>query len=127
MQEQQHLTASNAARGEVHCPTLRFIDVISGKWAIPVLYRLIVAERPLRFRELQRALAPVTQKELTRQLKIFEHYGLVTRQVFAEVPPRVEYRITPLGSSVSEPICALTRWMKQHGDQLQKNSARRAG
>lgn len=71
-----------------------------GKWAIPILYRLMVIDGPIRFSELQRAVAPIAQKELTRQLRQFEQCGLVTRQVFPEVPPRVEYQITPLGKTL---------------------------
>ncbi|VEC01409.1 Uncharacterized HTH-type transcriptional regulator yybR [Cedecea lapagei] len=80
-----------------NCPMVSFVNLISGKWAIPILYRLIVIDEAVRFSELQRAVYPITQKELTRQLRQFEARGLVVRQVFAEVPPRVEYQITTLG------------------------------
>lgn len=74
------------------CPMVDFVNLVSGKWAIPILYRLIMIDGPVRFSELQRAVAPIAQKELTRQLRLFEQRGLVTRQVFPEVPLRVEYR-----------------------------------
>ena len=78
------------------CPMVSFVNLVSGKWAIPILYRLIVIGAPVRFSELQRAVAPITQKELTRQLRLFERRGLVQRRIYAEVPPRVEYQITAL-------------------------------
>ena len=71
------------------CPMTRFVNLISGKWAIPILYRLIVFNAPVRFGDLLRAAAPITQKELTKQLRLFEQRGLVTRTVYPEIPPRV--------------------------------------
>ena len=54
------------------CPMTQFVNLISGKWAIPILYRLIVINTPVRFGDLLRAAAPITQKELTKQLRLFE-------------------------------------------------------
>jgi DNA-binding HxlR family transcriptional regulator len=101
------------------CPMVRFVDLVSGKWAIPILYRLILIDKPVRFSELQRAVAPITQKELTRQLRAFEQRGLVRRQVFAEVPPRVEYQATALGKTLREPLAGLAHWMQAHATELQ--------
>jgi DNA-binding HxlR family transcriptional regulator len=82
-------------KSEVHaCPMTQFVNLISGKWAIPILYRLIVLNTPVRFGDLLRAAAPITQKELTKQLRLFEQRGLVSRTVYPEIPPRVEYQIT---------------------------------
>lgn len=96
---------------------VQFVGLVSGKWAIPILYRLIVTDAPIRFNNLQRAVAPITQKELTRQLRLFEKNGLVRRKIFAEVPPRVEYRVTPLGKSLQPPLDALADWMRAHGNR----------
>jgi DNA-binding HxlR family transcriptional regulator len=96
------------------CPMVQFVGLIAGKWAIPILYRLIVLDVPVRFSALQRAVAPITQKELTRQLRLFEEKGLVHRQVFAEVPPRVEYSVTALGKTLRPPLDALADWMRTH-------------
>ncbi|OAH29493.1 HxlR family transcriptional regulator [Serratia marcescens] len=95
-----------------------FVNLVSGKWAIPILYRLIVIDGPVRFSELQRAVAPIAQKELTRQLRLFELRGLVTRQVFPEVPPRVEYQVTALGKSLRPTLDSLAEWMRRHAPQL---------
>ncbi|MEO4030861.1 helix-turn-helix domain-containing protein [Chromobacterium vaccinii] len=105
------------------CPMLQFIDLIAGKWAIPILYRLIVMDRPVRFGELQRAVGTITQKELTRQLRAFEQRGLVRRTVYAEVPPRVEYQITALGSTLQQPLQQLAGWMERYGDQLNRSAS----
>lgn len=105
------------------CPMVDFVNLISGKWAIPILYRLIVTDQAIRFSELQRAVAPITQKELTKQLRLFEQRGLVSRTVYAEVPPRVEYAITDLGKTLRTPLDSLADWMRSHRDSLVLNSS----
>ncbi|HCT9093503.1 TPA: helix-turn-helix transcriptional regulator [Serratia liquefaciens] len=100
------------------CPMVDFVNLVAGKWAIPILYRLILIDSPVRFSELQRAVAPIAQKELTRQLRQFEQRGLVTRQVFPEVPPRVEYQITSLGKTLRPTLDSLANWMRTHAPQL---------
>ncbi|MDW5499643.1 helix-turn-helix domain-containing protein [Pseudomonas lundensis] len=100
------------------CPMVGFVNLVAGKWAIPILYRLILIDGPIRFSELQRAVAPIAQKELTRQLRQFEQRGLVTRQVFPEVPPRVEYQITSLGKTLRPTLDSLANWMRTHAPQL---------
>lgn len=102
------------------CPMIDFVNLISGKWAIPILYRLILINGPVRFSALQRAVAPITQKELTRQLRLFERHKLIERQVFAEVPPRVEYRITDLGRTLGPTLDSLAQWMRTHGQSLDR-------
>jgi len=100
------------------CPMVDFVNLISGKWAIPILYRLIVIDKPVRFSDLQRAVAPITQKELTRQLRLFEQRGLVCRTIYAEVPPRVEYQVTELGKTLRATLDSLAAWMRAHGGRL---------
>ncbi|MGP3131624.1 winged helix-turn-helix transcriptional regulator [Serratia marcescens] len=100
------------------CPMVDFVNLVSGKWAIPILYRLIMIDGPVRFSELQRAVAPIAQKELTRQLRLFEQRGLVTRQVFPEVPPRVEYQVTALGKSLRPTLDSLAEWMQFYDSSL---------
>ena len=100
------------------CPMVDFVNLVAGKWASPILYRLILIDSPVRFSELQRAVAPIAQKELTRQLRQFEQRGLVTRQVFPEVPPRVEYQITSLGKTLRPTLDSLANWMRTHAPQL---------
>lgn len=102
------------------CPMTQFVNLISGKWAIPILYRLIVFNTPVRFSDLLRAAAPITQKELTKQLRLFEQRGLVTRTVYPEIPPRVEYQITELGLTLQDALSPLAAWMSEYGDQLER-------
>ncbi|HEY2452931.1 MAG TPA: helix-turn-helix domain-containing protein [Scandinavium sp.] len=100
------------------CPMVSFVNLIAGKWAIPILYRLILIDEPVRFSELQRAVNPITQKELTKQLRQFEARGLVNRTVFAEVPPRVEYQITTLGKSLRPTLDSLAEWMRMNKREM---------
>ena len=100
------------------CPMVDFVNLIAGKWAIPILYRLIVTDGPIRFGELQRAVAPITQKELTRQLRLFETRGLITRVVYPEMPPRVEYEVTALGKTLCNTLDSLACWMQANGSKL---------
>lgn len=86
------------------------LDVIGGKWKMPILWR--VREAPLRYTDLRASLSehahkPITHAMLSQQLKELEEAGLITRTVFAEVPPRVEYLITPLGAQCLPVIDAL--------------------
>jgi len=111
----KHLEQAEQA---TRCPMVDFVNLISGKWAIPVLYRLIVENRPVRFGTLQRAATPVTQKELTRHLRLFEKQGLVKRTVYPEMPPRVEYEITELGRTLKPTLDSLAVWMTRHGPSI---------
>ncbi len=101
-----------------HCPMMNFVDVISGKWSIPILYCLIIENRPVRFGELLNALQPITQRELSKHLKKFVYLGLIERQQFPEIPPRVEYQITELGMTLKEPFSALSDWMENNNKFL---------
>jgi DNA-binding HxlR family transcriptional regulator len=97
------------------CPLAAFVNIVSGKWAIPILYRLIITNRPIRFRELQRAARPITQKELTKQLRLFEARGLVVRTVYAEVPARVEYEATAIARKLIGSLEGLAEWVRDYG------------
>ncbi len=97
------------------------LDVIGGKWKMPILWRL--KDGTLRHGELRRSLGVITAKMLTQQLREMEADGLVRRTVYAEVPPRVEYDITPLGRTAVEPIEALRAWGLLYRDQVQPGEA----
>ncbi|PIT16255.1 HxlR family transcriptional regulator [Snodgrassella alvi] len=101
-----------------NCPIVKFINLISGKWAIPILYRLIITNKPIRFGELKRAISPITQKELTKQLRLFEQKGLISRKLYPEVPPKVEYQITELGKTLKPVLNSIANWMEQHEKEL---------
>lgn len=110
--------------GEVEgyrCTVAVTLEVIGGKWKSLILWHL--REKTLRFSQLQRRLVPVTQKMLTQQLRDLERDGLVHRQVYAEVPPRVEYSLTDLGRSVIPILNLMCDWgyefdQLKGGDQI---------
>ena len=117
---------SLAETASVYCPMVELLDTLSGKWAFPILLKLIVAEEPMRFGALQRRLGTITQKELTKQLRLYEAYGLVTRQMFPEIPPRVEYAISDYGRTLKDPLLALAQWSATSGEALFLARARTA-
>lgn len=116
------IAAATKIKADERCPMVEFVNLIAGKWAIPILYRLIVENRPVRFGELQRAAEPITQKELTRHLRMFEQQGLVKRTVFMEMPPRVEYNVTTLGQTLKPTLDSLAAWMSAHGPAIRHAS-----
>ncbi|HFH8836841.1 helix-turn-helix domain-containing protein [Streptococcus agalactiae] len=77
------------------CPYITTQKALQGKWAIVILYRLSTGKK--RFNELERSIPEITRTVLTRQLRQLEHDKLITRKVYAEVPPRVEYSLTDIG------------------------------
>ncbi|SHJ04776.1 transcriptional regulator, HxlR family [Malonomonas rubra DSM 5091] len=94
------------------CTVAVTLDVIGGKWKSLILWHL--SFKTLRFSQLQRRLAKVTQKMLTQQLRELEADGLVHREVYAEVPPRVEYSLTELGQSVVPILELMCQWGKEY-------------
>ncbi len=119
-------TTDPPVSGEITvCPTELALDVVACKWTVRVIY-ILDARGVLRFSELRRALVPVTHKELTKQLRRLEQHGLVARHVFAEVPPRVEYRLTPLGATLVEPLQALSKWATEHAAEVAAQRAAHA-
>ncbi|MFF9805790.1 winged helix-turn-helix transcriptional regulator [Streptomyces coeruleorubidus] len=86
------------------------MDVIGGKWKVLILWAL--NERPCRFGELRRELPGVTEKVLASHLREMEADGLVHREAYDEVPPRVEYSLTPRGASLNEALEPLGAWGK---------------
>lgn len=104
-------TASADGRFDVlaaACPTRQVINRIGDRWSLLVLYAL--EGGTLRFQELRRAVDGVSQKMLTQTLRLLERDGLLRREVFASVPPRVEYSLTPLGRSLSGRVAAIREW-----------------
>ena len=90
------------------CPVEATLDLIGGKWKGVLLFRLFDGTQ--RFNALKRAMPTITQRMLTKQLRELESAGLVKRVVYAEVPPRVEYSLTPLGTSLRPIVLALRGW-----------------
>jgi DNA-binding HxlR family transcriptional regulator len=88
------------------------LETIADKWTLVVLDAL--DGETLRFADLQRAVGGISQKVLTHTLRALERNGFVTRTVYPEVPPRVEYALTPMGDSVAEAMCAIWGWTADH-------------
>lgn len=94
------------------CTVAVTLEVIGGKWKSLILWHL--SFNTLRFSQLQRRLGKITQKMLTQQLRELEADGMVHRQVYAEVPPRVEYSLTERGRSVVPILEQMCRWGKTY-------------
>jgi DNA-binding HxlR family transcriptional regulator len=96
---------------------------IADKWTLLVIEALD-GERELRFSDLRRRVGKVSQKMLTKTLRQLERDGLVTRHVHAAVPPRVDYKLTPLGVSLGESVCGIWMWVGKYMREVER--ARRA-
>ncbi len=90
------------------CPVERAIDIIGGRWKAVILFCLM--EKTCRFGELRRLITGVTQQMLTQQLRELETDGIVHREVYRQVPPRVEYSLTERGRTLSPILTALCDW-----------------
>ena len=93
------------------------LGVLQSKWAVGVL--LALGEGSRRYHELLGELDPISEKVLTQTLRTMERDGLIDREVHAEVPPRVEYALTPLGASLGTPMKALGAWGVTHGARVE--------
>ena len=99
------------------CPAELTVKLIAGRWKIVSLWYLFQDVK--RFSELRRALTGVTQKVLTQQLREMERDGMIARQVFAQVPLKVEYSVTPLGASLKPVVEAMHQWGAAHASSAE--------
>lgn len=102
------------------CSFVNVQRVVQGKWTMPIIYFL--NQGTLRFSELNRKLPQVTQANLTKELRLLEKYGMVHREVYREVPPKVEYSLTDLGRSFLPVMEAIETWMIEYEQHLEKNN-----
>jgi DNA-binding HxlR family transcriptional regulator len=102
-------------------PVERALKVISGRWKPVILYH--VFSGPKRLSELKRMMPDITQKVLIQQLREMEEHGLVSREIFAEVPARVEYTATELGLGLEPILYALCQWGERHAEARGENHA----
>lgn len=103
----------------MNCPIRNVIDKFGDKWSLLVLYQLH-NNGTLRFNELHREMADCSQKMLSQTLKRLEQIGLISRQVYPEVPPRVEYSLTAGGHSLMPHVSALIGWALEHFEEMAK-------
>jgi len=104
------------------CPTRQVLDCIADKWTVLIIRRL--ADGTLRFAQLKRAVDGISQKVLTRTLRDLERDGIVTRRVYASVPPKVEYTLTALGRSLCSLVAEICDWAEANIEEVE--TARKA-
>lgn len=95
-----------------NCPVRDVLSQLGDKWSTLIISML--GEKPHRFGELRRTIPDISQRMLTQTLKDLQRDGLVSRKVFATVPPSVEYSLTPLGQSLLPPLRGLIAWAETH-------------
>lgn len=98
------------------CPVATTVSVIGSKWKLLILRNLLV--RPWRFNELKKDLDGISQKVLTDSLRSMEEDGIITRTVYPEVPPRVEYALSELGESIRPILMAMQQWGTEYKNML---------
>ena len=98
------------------CEVRNILDRIADKWSLLVIF--VLADGTRRFSELRREIDGISQRMLTLTLRQLEREGLVTRTVFPVVPPRVDYELTPLGSTLLDTIQSLVAWAGEHGHEI---------
>lgn len=133
---QHHVTAAPAAATPVddeerdvlspNCPSRVILSRIGERWTMFVILALS-REGTLRFTELRARVGEVTPKVLTETLRALEADGLVERRAYADSPPRVEYSLTPLGTSLLEPIAAMREWAQRHVPEVLASRERATG
>ena len=100
------------------CAVREVLDRVGDKWSVYVIH--LLGGQTRRFSELKRGIDGISQRMLTVTLRGLERDGLVTRTVFAVVPPRVDYALTPLGETLLETICSLVAWSEEHRSDVQQ-------
>jgi DNA-binding HxlR family transcriptional regulator len=106
------------------CPVRAVLEVIGGKWKPIIVFYLLDGTK--RYGELRKFLPETTQKVLTQQLRELERDGILARRVFAQVPPKVEYSLTPLGLTLRPVMKTLCDWGKRHGEKRSNKVPSRA-
>lgn len=104
------------------CNVTYAVQLVGGRWKLPILLQLQKEKK--RFGELKKIISNITERMLTLQLRELEKDGLVSRMVYAEVPPRVEYELTKIGKELM-PVCTeLHKWGAKHKIELENNNAK---
>jgi DNA-binding HxlR family transcriptional regulator len=105
------------------CVSRRALDLVSDKWTALVLFAMVGG--PKRHADLRRMIEGISQKMLTQTLRKMEHQGFIDRRVIDPAPPQhVEYSLTALGASLSEPLVSLCDWAMAHADELDLRTGR---
>lgn len=110
------LRNSNMTPRQGTCPTTITLRVIGGKWKLVILWYLW--DEAKRFSELKRSIAGITQRMLTQQLRELERDGVISRKVYAQVPPRVEYSMTEFGRTLEPILRLMCKWGEEHARRV---------
>lgn len=113
------MRAEAEKQNRLTCAVEVTLEVIGGRWKVLILRELLQGVK--RFGELHRALSGITQKMLTQQLREMEEDGIIHREVYLQVPPKVEYSLKPLGESLKPILDAMHEWGVKHLDQRNTN------
>lgn len=111
---------------ENNCPVTATMKVLGGKWK-PILINAIYFTAPARFGELKRSVRGITQSMLTQQLRELEDDGIISRKIYAEIPPKVEYTLTEFGLTLSPVIQTMAAWGKEYRLNKQKVQSKKIG
>ena len=103
-------------RGQYGCPVEATIDVIGGKWKAVILFHLL--QGPRRFSDLKRLLPSITQRMLTLQLRELEDDGIVHREIYQQIPPKVEYSLTEFGRTLEPILLTMLSWGEQYTNRI---------
>ncbi len=118
-----HFAESNVYAAD--CPTRQILDRIADKWTPLII--LLLEDGSKRFSTLQRRIDGISHKMLTQTLRNLERDGIISRAVYPEVPPRVEYTLTPLGKTLCAPLAAIVTWSEEHIAEVTAAQARYDG
>jgi DNA-binding HxlR family transcriptional regulator len=103
---------NNNEKTQKACSLKDVLDVIGGKWAMPIIYNL--SKGKMRFKEIERTVEGINTRMLVKELKNLEANGIITREVFATVPPTVEYALTKKGDKLLPSIKSLHQWGQEY-------------
>ncbi len=110
------MTTGSGVDHEDVCGMSVAIDVVGGKWKLHLMW--VLAGEPRRFGQIRALLSGVSEKVLTENLRHLEAAGVVRREIYPEVPPRVEYSLTPIGQELSRALRPLEEWGDRHRDHV---------
>src|SRR5262245_59949622 len=102
----------------VSCPVETTLGIMHGRWKVLVIHHLLNGTK--RFNELHRALPGISHRTLVKQLREMEAAHFIRRKIYAEVPPKVEYSLTPLGQSLKAVLAAMDKWGRMYAQQAEK-------
>lgn len=103
---------------KIGCPVETTLNLIGGRWKVLILRELFKGVK--RFGELRRSLTGITEKMLTQQLREMEENGIIHRKIYRQVPPRVDYSLTPLGESLKPILDVMRNWGVNYQDKIKQ-------